>query len=223
MTQFSAPNRRAHLIRGVTATLTGRRSRVLSGAEKVLLSLLVLGVFGGLTTLGVFGLFTATTQNSGNEIHAGTVALSDNDSGSALYSVTAAKPGDTTTRCIKTTFTGSLTSDVHVYSPSAPGTLAQYVDVKITQGTQTSSVFPGCTAFTADTNGVIFNGTLQQFEQTHASYAAGIDTDPPGQTAWTTGDNVVYKFDATLQAGTPDSGQGSSSGVHSFVWEAASV
>jgi hypothetical protein len=186
----------------------------------VLLSTLVVGALGGLTTLGVFGLFTATTQNAGNEISTGTVTFSDNDSGSALYNVTAAKPGDSVSKCIKTTYTGSLPSSVHFYTTSVPGALAQYVDVTITQGTQSSSVFPGCTGFTPDADGVIYSGTLQHFEQTYASYATGIQTDPPSQSGWVTGDSIVYRFDATLQAGTPDTGQGASTGVHAFIWEA---
>jgi hypothetical protein len=67
---------------------------------------------------------------------------------------------------------------------------------------------------------VIFNGTLQSFEQTKTNYATGVNTDPAAQTIWQPGNTLVYKVTATLQATTPDSGQGSSSGVHTFVWEA---
>jgi hypothetical protein len=192
----------------------------MSNKQKVLLSTLVTGVLCGLTTLGVFGVFSATTQNAGNEISTGTVAISDNDAGSALYNVTGAKPGDTVSRCIHTTYTGSLPANVHVYSTSTPGALAQYVDLTITKGTQAGSVFPDCTGFAADTGGVLFNGTLQGFEQNRTSFANGIDTNPGIQTSWLTGNSVVYKVDATLQLATPDASQGASSGVHAFVWEA---
>jgi hypothetical protein len=189
---------------------------------KVALSALVLGALGSLAALGVYGLFTATTQNSGNEITSGTVELTDNDSGSALYNLTGVRPGDVTSRCIKTTYTGSLPAVVHVYSPSSPGPLAQYIDLAITQGTQASATFPSCTGFTPDAVGVVFSGTLQSFEQTRGAYATGIATAPAGKTAWGTADSVVYRFQATLQATSPDSSQGWSSGVHSFVWEARS-
>jgi hypothetical protein len=213
MTQLHRPSRRQRVHAAVASTTTAK-------AEKILLSALVVGALGGLTTLGVFGLFSATTQNAGNEISTGTVAFSDNDSGSALYNVTAAKPGDSVSKCIKTTFTGSLPSQVHLYTTSTPGALAQYVDVTITEGTQSSSVFPGCTGFTPDAGGVVFSGTLQAFQQARTGYASGINTDPGAQTSWQPGDSVVYKFDVTLQAGTPDTGQGASTGVHSFIWEA---
>jgi hypothetical protein len=190
--------------------------------QKVLLSTLVVGVLCGLTTLGVFGLFSATTQNAGNEISTGTVAISDNDLGSALYNVTGAMPGDSVSKCIKTTYTGSLPADVRLYTTSTPGALAQYVDLTITKGTQTDATFPDCTGFTADAGGAIFSGTLQGFEQSHADFATGIDVAPAGHAEWLTGDSVVYKVDATLQASTPDTSQGSSSGLHTFVWEARS-
>ena len=192
----------------------------MANQQKLLLSTLVVGVLCGVTTLGVFGVFSATTQNAGNEISTGTVTISDNDLGSALYNVTGAKPGDTVSKCIKTTYTGSLPSDVHLYTTSAPGALAQYVDLTITKGTQTSSAFPDCTGFTADAGPAIFSGTLQGFEQTHVGYASGIATTPAGHALWLTGDSVVYKVDAALQASTPDASQGSSSGVHTFIWEA---
>jgi hypothetical protein len=198
---------------------TNRRKKV-QLQRKILLSLIVIGALGGLTTLGVFGLFSATTQNAGNEISTGTVALSDNDSGSSLYNITGAKPGDSVTRCIKVTFNGSLLSDVHLYSTSPPGPLAQYVDLTITQGTQPGSTFSDCTGFTPDTTGTIYSGTLQNFEQTHNTHASGIDTDQVGGADWSGGDSLVFRVEATLQSGTPDTAQGSTTGSHSFIWEA---
>jgi hypothetical protein len=191
----------------------------MANKQKVLLSTLVVGVLCGLTTLGVFGVFSATTQNAGNEISTGTVAISDNDAGSALYNITGAKPGDSVSKCIRTTYTGSLPADVHMYTTSAAGALAQYVDLTITKGTQTAATFPDCTGFVAG-GAALFTGTLQGFEQSRGTFAAGIDTTPAGHSAWLAGDSVVYKIDATLQTGTPDTSQGSSSGVHAFIWEA---
>jgi hypothetical protein len=189
---------------------------------KVALSTLVVGVFGSFAALGVYGLFSATTQNAGNEISSGTVEFSDNDSGAALYNATGVKPGESISRCIKATYTGSLPALVRLYSPSSPGPLAQYIDLAITQGTQPSSAFPSCTGFSTDGTGVIFTGTLQGFEQARNSYANGVATAPAGKSGWTTGEAVVYRVQVTLQASAPDSSQGMSTGVHSFIWEARS-
>ena len=61
--------------------------------------------------------YTATTGNSGNRIEAGSVKLTDNDSSSALLSLSSAMPGtgDSDSGCIKVTYEGSLTSDVRLY------------------------------------------------------------------------------------------------------------
>jgi hypothetical protein len=191
-------------------------------SEKVLSSVLVVGVLAGATTFGVFGAFSATTQNAGNEISTGTVGFTDNDAGAALYNVTNSKPGAMVSRCIKATYTGTLPSTVRLRtSTTTPGPLAQYIDVTITQGTSTSTTFPDCTGFTpAATGSSIYTGTLAAFESSRTTYENGIATAPAGQTTWATGASVVYKIDATLQTTTPESGQGSSSGVHDFVWEA---
>jgi hypothetical protein len=192
----------------------------MSTRTRIALSALVVGVFGGFAALGVYGVFSATTQNAGNELSSGTVELSDNDSGAALYNATGFRPGESISRCIKTTYTGSLPALIRLYSPSSPGPLAQYVDLTVTQGTQASPTFPGCTGFTPDATGVIFTGTLQGFEQSRGSYATGLATVPAGKSGWATGESLVYRFQATLQASAPDSSQGWSSGVHSFLWEA---
>ena len=48
----------------------------------------------------------------------------------------------------------------------------------ITKGTQLNSAFPDCSGFTAD-GAAMFTGTLQSFEQTRNSFAAGIDSAAP--------------------------------------------
>jgi camelysin-like metallo-endopeptidase len=184
---------------------------------KLLLSAFSIGALASLASFGIFGVFTATTQNAGNEISTGTVTLTDNDSGSALYNVTGTKPGDTVTKCIKVTYNGSLPASVKLYTPSSPGSLAQYIDVTITEGSQPGSTFPDCSNFAADAT--VFAGTLQAMEQTNTTFATGLQADPDAVT-WSQGQASVYKIQATLRSSTPDTVQSSSSGVHSFVWEA---
>src|ERR1700704_5483357 len=158
--------------------------------EKLLLTFLLVGVLGGLASLGVFGAFTSTTSNSNNSFASGTVVIGDNDANSALYTVSNAKPGTTTSDCIKVTYTGSLASDVHIYTTSTVGTLGPYVDLTITPGTQTGSpVFPSCTGFTPDAGGALYTGTLANFATAKNSYANGV-VDNPGTvaTSWVTND-----------------------------------
>jgi hypothetical protein len=193
----------------------------MSRRNKALLSALIVGALGSLVALGVFGLFSATTQNSGNEISTGTVALTDNDSGSALFNITGAKPGDSWTRCIKISYNGTLPANVHMYPQNQPGPLAPYLDAVATKGTQSSSTFPDCTGFVHDTdanNGVFFVGLLAAAPT--GSYDAGIPINPGSQTQWNPGDSLVIKVTLTLQSTAPDSVQGVTAGNQTIVWEA---
>lgn len=188
---------------------------------KVLTTVLCVGALGGLATMGVFGAFSSTTTNAGNQITAGSVTLTDNDAGAAMYALTAAEPGDSVSKCIKVTYTGNVNADVHIYTSSAIGSLGQYVDLTITPGTQASPTFPSCTGFTADSGGALYTGTLANFGTTKGSYANGV-LDNPGTVAtkWVANDSVVYQVTATLQAAAPDVAQGLTTGAHTFTWEA---
>jgi hypothetical protein len=188
---------------------------------KVLLTALCVGALGSLAAMGVFGAFSATTTNAGNTITAGTVAIADNDAGAAMYSIPNAKPGESVSRCIKVTYTGSVDADVHIYTTSTIGSLGQYVDLTITPGTQATSTFPSCTGFTPDSGGALYTGTLQNFGSAKGSYANGV-VDNPGTSAtkWVANDSVVYQVTATLQSSAPDVAQGLTTGAHTFTWEA---
>jgi hypothetical protein len=189
-------------------------------SQKLLLSTIVVGVMGSLVALGVFGLFSATTQNSGNEISSGTVTLADNDAGSSLFNVTGAKPGDTWTRCIKVTYNGSLPAAVHLYMQNTTGELAKYLNLTMVQGTQSSPSFPSCTGFTPDATGQIFEGPA--YSPVSGSWELGLPVSPAGSTEghWIQGSSLVFKFTMTLDPATPDSLQNSSLGNTTIVWEA---
>lgn len=189
--------------------------------QKLLLTLLVLGALGGIGGWATFSAFLSTTSNPGNVFAAGTVYISDNDSGSAMYNVTNKKPGDTTSSCIKVTYGGSLDSSVKLYASSV-NSFGSYVNLTITPGTG-NITFPSCTGFSAASGGAIYTGTLKGFADTYTSFAAGLATNPSGQTKWASGDAVVYKFDLTLQDDNNANGGSSgalSSGSHTFTWEA---
>lgn len=188
---------------------------------KVLLTALCVGALGSLAAMGVFGAFSATTSNAGNTITAGTVAIADNDAGAAMYSIPNAKPGESVSKCIKVTYTGSVDADVRIYTTSTIGSLGQYVDLTITPGTQATPTFPSCTGFTPDAGGALYTGTLQNFGTAKGSYANGV-VDNPGTVAtkWVANDSVVYQVTATLQSSAPDVAQGLTTGSHTFTWEA---
>jgi camelysin-like metallo-endopeptidase len=188
---------------------------------KVLRTLGMFAVLAAIAATGVFSAFSSQTDNPGNVVTAGTVTLSDNDGGSALYSLTAAKPGDSATSCIEVTYDGTLDATVKLFTPSSIGDLGPHVDLMIEPGTQASPSFPSCSGFTPDAGGALFDGTLASFAAAHDSYANGLADDPgTSATAWETDDTVVYRVTATLAADAPADAQGDSTGTHTLRWEA---
>lgn len=185
--------------------------------EKALLSVVVIGALGSIAAFGVFGFFSATTQNAGNEITTGTVALTDNDGGQAMFNISNAQPGQSWTRCIKVSYNGSLPSDVHMYLQRTPGPLEDYLNMKVEQGTQSSSTFPSCTGFQPDATGTIFDYPMTLAD---GDYASGLPTSPAGQTTWSSGDSIVYRVTMTLASNTPNTAQAASTGTVTAVWEA---
>src|SRR3954462_8307968 len=93
----------------------------LSKTKKLLASLLVVGITASLAAFGVFSAFSSQTSNPGNNFSAGTVNISDNDGDVAAYSVSGGKPGSTQSECVRVLYSGSLDSDVRLYTPEAIG------------------------------------------------------------------------------------------------------
>jgi len=193
----------------------------MSNRSKVLRTLLVLGIVACIAGAGVFSAFSSQTENPGNVITTGTVKLEDNDNGSALYALTAAKPGDSQTSCIDVTYKGSLPATVKLFTASPIGELGPYVNLKVEAGTQTTPSFPECTGFTpAGSGATVYEGTLTAFANEHSSFANGIVTNPAGATEWVTDDSVVYRFTASLPSTAPEAAQGKTTGSHTISWEA---
>jgi hypothetical protein len=201
-----------------------RKRKPANKSRKLLLTLLVIGAVGTALGLGTYAVFTATTDNAGNSFAAGTVAISDNDLGSAMLSLANAKPTDSDTACIKITYTGSLDSTVRLYG-TITGTLPTYLTLTVTRGTDSSPSFDSCVNFTADGtnylglgNGVVYQGALSAYP---ATYAAGIvDPKPATPETWSTSEAHSYKYTITLDDN--NAAQGLSGGA-SFTWEARNL
>lgn len=192
-------------------------------SRKVFLSLALAGAIASVGAFATFSAFSSTTTNSGNSFDAGTVYLSDNDAGSALYNLTGQVPGVPASGCIKLTYTGSLPATVKLYTTSSVGLLAQYLDMAVEKGTLSGSpAFPSCTGFTPDPGGTVYGGTLANFALTQTSFATGVSAFPGSQTQWNQNDSLVYRVTLTLQNNAAANGGASplSTGTHAFTWEA---
>jgi hypothetical protein len=188
-----------------------------STTSRLLRTLAVVGVTGTVAGGGAFSAFTSQADSDVNRVAAGTVTLTDNDAGGALYQLDGATPGAASTpRCIRVSYTGSLGANVRLYTPSTVGaTIAPHVNLLVEAGTQASPSFPSCTGFTAQRT--VFTAALSTFPTT---YAGGVADLPDGQTAWTNPSSVVYRVTASLSSSAPDSVQGESTGDHTLRWEA---
>ncbi|RZU52770.1 hypothetical protein EV385_5593 [Krasilnikovia cinnamomea] len=158
--------------------------------------------------------FTASTNNAANSWNAGTVALNDDDSSSAMFTASGLRPGSTAQKCIKLTYNGSLSGTVKLYSSAVSGALGPYLDLQVEEGT--GGDFSSCTGFTP-AGGPTYTGTLANFGSTKTDFTSGVGTFAP------TGAGQVrtYRITYTLNATTPDAQQGATASA-TFNWQAAS-
>jgi len=193
-----------------------------SRARKLLLTVLLLGAGGVAAGAGTWSAFSATTANSGNGFAAGTVTVGDNDAGGALVSLPAnAKPGDTSTRCVLVSYTGSLPSTVRMYA-TVSGALAPYLSVTVTRGTDSSPSFPSCAGFVPDpvnygtgTIGVVYQGKLSGLPSTWAGGIVDPMTGSPE--SWTQSEAHAYRY--VVSVDNDPAAQGVSAAA-TFHWEA---
>src|SRR4051812_21852639 len=108
-----------------------RRTRQRGGAGRyALVAAVLLGSLGStaLITQATSAAFNAGTTNSGNANDSGSVVLSDDDGGSAIFtSMTAPYPGDSETRCVTVTYTGTLAAQVRLRGSVGGTGLASYL------------------------------------------------------------------------------------------------
>ena len=196
---------------------------MMSGSRRLALSALVVGLVAWIAGQATYARFGVTTDNQGNSFAAGNVAISDNDSGGAVVTLTNALPGASASGCIAVTYNGSLDSQVHLYG-SVSGGLASYLNLRITRGTN-GSPFNSCAGFTADaTNyigqgaGVVYDGDLSALPST---YAAGIVDAPGSPETWSSGESHAYRLQVTFKAGSV--GADGLAASATFTWEARSL
>lgn len=175
---------------------------------------------GALVATSSYSAFSATTTSPTVSWKTGTVALDDNDLGTALFDMPNLKPGATDTKCITVSSAGTLPAKVKLYatpgSVSGDSNLAKTITLKVEQGTGTSTA--GTCSFQADPTSPIYSGSLADFSGTKTNYASGVGT-------WvTTGsaDTHVYRFTYSLPDVSDNTLQGKTASL-GFTWEAQNL
>lgn len=199
---------------GRTATVTQKSSGVVN-ALAIALGILVSGAVVLTTSRAAF---SDTTDNSNNSFTTGTVDLTDDDSGSAAFTVTNMVPGGSVTRCILVTYQGTIPNPgvVRFYSGgfTDSGTLGSHLNLTVEEGT--GGDFATCTGFTP--SGTIESATLTQFDIDHTDYSNGAGTWDPSSTP----ESRTYRITVQLSSSTPSNQQGQSVTGLVFTWETQS-
>lgn len=180
---------------------------------------------GAVVSVGSYSAFSATTSNPTSNWAAGTVVLTDDDAGTALFTASNLAPGATGTKCIAVTSSGTLASNVKLYGSGAATTnaLSTHINLSITQGT--GGGFGTCTGFTPQATGSsVYSGSLATFGSTYTSFATGAAGTGPQLWAptGTASETRVYQFTYTVSATAPNTTQGGTAAL-GFTWEAQNI
>lgn len=190
----------------------------------LLRAVIVVSLAAGVAGATTYAYFDGSTRSQGNRLTAGTVALTDDDSGGTVVSLSNADAGATATGCIEVHYTGSLPAEIRLRA-LVSGAVANDLDLRVTRGTGASG-FPGCGSFSPDATdylgkgaGVVYDGTLGAFP---ASWTSGT-LDPPGATqeTWTQGEKHAYRIRVSVPSG--GGAQGKAPATATFTWEARNL
>jgi hypothetical protein len=136
--------------------------------------------------------FSGSSPTVGNAFSTGSVTLSDDSSGSALFAGTDLVPGLPFTSCLTVTYDGTVApAAVKLYAASVSGTLAEYVDLTVEEGT--GGGYGSCTGFVAATTR--YTGGLSAFGSAYPSAANALAL----AAAPTAGSSRVVRFTLAVQ------------------------
>jgi hypothetical protein len=187
--------------------------------HKLLGSMVVLGLVGLVVGTGAWSAFSATTGNPGDNFQAGTVTLSDNDSGAMFVNLTGLIPGNTYTNCIRVDYTGSLAAEVRMYGTTGGTGLANYLTMTVTRGT--AGAWNTCAGWAGDATdygnggaGVVYRGALADYPD---DWDGRLVDTPTQQESWTNPESHYYKF--TITVDDDNQAQGLTA-TQTFTWEA---
>ena len=184
-------------------------TRVLSRNPKRRLGALASLLVAGAVAVGSGANFTAASANPSNTFSTGTLSMINSNSGAAVLTAPAMKPGDSATGTVDIQNSGSITGTFslaksNINDSDATNPLSQELTVTIADcGLWSGGVAPSCSGATQKYSGTIAAmGTLAL-----GSFASN--------------DKHRYQFTVTLPSGAGDVYQGDSTSVE-YDWSAVS-
>jgi hypothetical protein len=161
-----------------------------------------------------YAAFTVSTYPFSSTFSTGTVAIGDDDAGTALFSLSGLKPGAAATRCLTVTSTGSVPALVRLYGSgrSTTKSLTGSVNLSILSGTGGSR--SSCSGFTP--SATVYTGSLASLPTT---FGTGVGS---WTTTGTSGESRTFQITASLSSSAPTSTQTGTASV-AFTWEAQST
>ena len=176
--------------------------------------LLGVGLVGLMVVRTSSAVFSGSTTNNGNGWTTGTVTLSDNRLGTAMFTVAGdgnLAGGATLTRCITVAYTGSIVTgtSVKLYAPASTGALRDYLDTTVEQGTGAQA---NCSDF-APTSTIRSTTALSTITTNNTTFGTGLGSWSPTATNQT----MTYRFTVTVQN---TANAQNKSATADFTWEA---
>jgi predicted ribosomally synthesized peptide with SipW-like signal peptide len=180
---------------------------------KVLASVAALSLFAAVGGWGTYSAFTDTTQSSGSTFSSGTVHITDDDAGSALFALTGLVPGVQALKCINVTNAGDVAFSNVALSAATSGALAGALQVTIDKGTgATGGAASSCANFTSTVTGLV-SGLLNALP-TSASPA-------DDSSSWAVGATRSYRVTVKLDPLAASTYQGKTASLD-LTWTAGS-
>lgn len=189
----------------------GHRARGGAPLKRLAASLLVVGGLGSFAVNGTLAAFSPLARADAQGFSAGTVYLTSDGGGKALFPLVKAEPGATTTSYTSLTYGGTLPASVRLHGSLSGTGLARFLTVTVTRGTGRERGFvPDATDYTGGGSGVLYRGTLAAFPE---DFEGGV-VDPG---VWQPGETHAYRFEVTLSDDPAAAGRSASA---DFLWEA---
>ncbi len=177
----------------------GTRARRIAALSAGPVAILLAGL---LVWHGSSAAFTAQTRNIGNNWDTGSVALTDDDLGTAAFQITHVTPGQTGSKCITVTSTSSNAGVVKMYLTRL-GAQGLESNIIITPEIGTGGGFASCVGFVSES--ALPPQSLLAVSTLASNYATGVL--PWTTTGAASGESKTYRVTWTFSTTGLDQGQ----------------